>query len=242
MGAGSVVWCDDSGTYILAQPAIPESPPDTDGTVIVHVYFHDRVQKHAELVIKRGEFCILRTRRHPTCKAIEFEQGPTTRSYTLVLAPASSSTLYPIPSLLFQPTVTCARYGSKEVMEGSSDRFTITCQYGGKSPNLVCRLVGAPVFGMTQGKTLGIVIGDSSSPRNTADPGEEPIWEDDGGYRFKLCLSATASPTKVFNMLADSGVTRGVGKRELGCKEGGDDESVGRTEAKKMKSAPADRS
>lgn len=130
-------------------------------------------------------------------------------------------------------------------MEGSTDMFTITCQYGDKSPNLVCRLVGAPVFGKSSGKALGIVIGDCSSPRNTAEPGEEPRWEDDGGYRFKLCLSATASRTKVFNMLADSGVARRVEKRlgtELSCNEEGDGESVRRTEAKKMKSAPADRS
>ncbi|OQU88214.1 hypothetical protein SORBI_3003G431200 [Sorghum bicolor] len=202
---GSVVRSvPNDGTFILAQAEIL----DTYSDVRLRVHFSDGLQATAQVVLTRGQFCILRTEYNPRCKVIELDTKATDLGYMMIRAPFSRSTHFPVPTFLFQSRLICTTFGDHApTIRGSCEYFMVVCQYGDTSANGVSRLVAGPVFSMA-GKVVGILVRDNSDWVDKSDPGEDPRWVAEG-FQFKTCMSAQKFKNILWSLFGECGWRKG---------------------------------
>lgn len=181
----------------------------TGSVVRLRVHFSDGLQAPAQVVLTRGQFCILHTEYNPRCKVIELGTKATDLGYMMIRAPFSRSTHFPVPTLLFQPSLICTTFGdhAPTIIRGSCEYFMVVCQYGDTSANGVSRLAAGPVFSMA-GKVVGILVRDNSDWVDKSDPGEDPRWVAEG-FQFKTCMSAQKFKNILWSLFGECGWRKG---------------------------------
>jgi hypothetical protein len=169
------------------------------------VRFFDGSKLPATLLIRTEKICILTTKFHSKCKAVEFSEGDNIdHTYGVTIAPETKSSVYNIPGFIIQKSLEAGCYNDEMLVPGTETHLTFSCLYGDRSSNGVSRVAYGPVFDMDR-KVIGFIVDDMEYDCPTEDDGK-----DYQGTDLKVVESSSSLQATLINILEDSDWKKGI--------------------------------